>query len=143
RSPGEGKHAMTLAIRTGALTKSYGSHTALRNLDLRVEAGSIFGLIGPNGAGKKTTLRLLLDIIRPTSGDVIVLGEHPRFDGAGLRRRILYVPGELSRESRVTVRSLLNHLAQLSGPVALGTINELAERPGLDLARPVRSLSKG
>lgn len=134
---------MTLAIHTEALTKSYRNHTALRNLDLRVESGTIFGLIGPNGAGKTTTLRLLLDIIRPTSGDITVLGEHPRAAGPGLRRRIGYVPGELRLEGRVTGRALLNHLAQLSGTVAPGAINALAERLGLDLARPVRALSKG
>ena len=84
---------MTLAINTRALTKRYGSHTALHGLDLRVERGSVFGLIGPNGAGKTTTLRLLLDIIRPTAGEITVLGENPRAAGAKLRRRIGYIPG--------------------------------------------------
>lgn len=79
---------MTMAIDTRAVTKRYGSHTALHDLDLHVETGSVFGLIGPNGAGKTTTLRLLLDIIRPTSGEIAVLGQSPRTGGAALRRRI-------------------------------------------------------
>ncbi|MBD3758720.1 MULTISPECIES: ABC transporter ATP-binding protein [Micrococcales] len=134
---------MTVAIHTRALHKRYGSHTALHGLDLTVQSGSVFGLIGPNGAGKTTTLRTLLDIIRPTSGDITVLGASPRAGGAALRRRIGYVPGELRLEGRVKGRALLRHLAEISGPVAPGTIEQLAERLGLDLARPVRTLSKG
>jgi len=134
---------MTLAIHTRALHKRYGSHTALHGLDLSVQTGSVFGLIGPNGAGKTTTLRLLLDIIRPTSGEITVLGRSPRTDGAALRRRIGFVPGELRLEGRVRGRALLRHLAEISGPVAPGTIEQLAERLGLDLSRPVRTLSKG
>ena len=134
---------MTVAIRTRALHKRYGAHTALHDLDLTVQSGSVFGLIGPNGAGKTTTLRMLLDIIRPTSGDLSVLGEHPRAGGAALRRRIGYVPGELRLEGRVRGGALLQHLAEISGPVAPGTSETLAGRLGLDLARPVRTLSKG
>jgi ABC-2 type transport system ATP-binding protein len=134
---------MTLAIDTRALTKRYGSHTALHGLELRVESGSVFGLIGPNGAGKTTTLRLLLDIIRPTAGEITVLGENPRAAGAKLRRRIGYIPGELRLEDRIKGGALLKHLAEISGPVPPGSIERLAERLDLDLTRPVRTLSKG
>ncbi|WES63667.1 ABC transporter ATP-binding protein [Microbacter sp. GSS18] len=134
---------MTAAITTTALTKRYGSHTAIRELDMAVERGSVFGLIGPNGAGKTTTLRLLLDIIRPTAGSMTVLGVDPRAGGADLRRRIGFIPGELRLEGRVKGGALLRHLAEISGPVAPGAIEELAERISLDLTRPVRTLSKG
>jgi ABC-2 type transport system ATP-binding protein len=134
---------MTPAIRTTELSKRYGSHTALHGLDLTIEPGSVFGLIGPNGAGKTTTLRVLLDIIRPTSGTARVLGEDPRTAGPKLRRRIGFVPGELRLEGRVKGRALLNHFADISGPVAPGAIDALAERLGLDLTRQVRHLSKG
>jgi ABC-2 type transport system ATP-binding protein len=134
---------MTAAIHTRALRKDYGSHTALHGLDLTVAAGSVFGLVGPNGAGKTTTLRLLLDIIRPTSGEISVLGQPPRTGGAPLRRRIGFVPGELRLDGRARAGALLAHLAELSGPVAPGTIEALSERLGLDLHRPVRTLSKG
>lgn len=91
---------MSLAVHVSALTKRYGSRTALQGLDLTVPAGSVFGLIGPNGAGKTTTLRILLDIIRPTSGQVRVLGVDPRRGGPALRRRIGYLPGELRLDGR-------------------------------------------
>jgi ABC-2 type transport system ATP-binding protein len=134
---------MPPAITTAGLRKRYGSHTALHGLDLTIEPGTVFGLIGPNGAGKTTTLRMLLDIIRPTSGTARVLGEDPRTGGPALRRRIGFVPGELRLEGRVTGRALLNHFADISGPVAPGAIGTLAERLGLDLTRQVRHLSKG
>ena len=134
---------MSAAIEISHLHKKFGQHTALHDLDLRVSPGTIFGLIGPNGAGKSTTLRVLLDIIRPTSGVARVLGEDPRQGGAALRRRIGYMPGELRLEGRVTGRRLLSFYEEVSGPVAPGAAESLAERLGLDLSRPVRTLSKG
>jgi len=134
---------MATAIQTRALTKRYRAHTALHDLELSIEPGTVFGLIGANGAGKTTTLRLLLDIIRPTSGEIRVLGIPPRQGGAALRRRIGYVPGELRLTTRGTGRALLTHLAQISGPVRPGSAEQLADRLGLDLDRRVRTLSKG
>ena len=138
-----GRRVAEPAIETTALHKRYGTQTAVHALDLRVEPGTVFGLIGPNGAGKTTTLRMLLDIVRPTSGTATVLGRPPGDGGAALRRRIGFVPGDLRLEGRVRGRSLLHHYADLSGPVAVGAIERLAERLDLDLHRPVHTLSKG
>lgn len=134
---------MTPAIQTTDLHKRYGRKTAVRDLNLIVEPGTVFGLIGPNGAGKTTTLRMLLDIIRPTSGIATVLGQSPRAGGPALRRRIGFVPGELRLEGRVRGRALLRHFAEVSGPVAPGVVDDLADRLGVDLNRQVRTLSKG
>ncbi|HEU4808312.1 MAG TPA: ABC transporter ATP-binding protein [Homoserinimonas sp.] len=134
---------MTLAIHTRQLAKHYGKHPALHGLDISVEEGTVFGVIGPNGAGKTTTMRLLLDIIRPSSGSAQVLGQDPRRAGSAIRRDIGFLPGELRLEGRVTGRQLLRHYAHISGPVAPGAIDALAERLGLDLGRQVRTLSKG
>ncbi|MGI9823790.1 ABC transporter ATP-binding protein [Agromyces sp. Marseille-Q5079] len=134
---------MTPAIETLGLKKRYGSHEAIHDLNIAVEPGTVFGLIGPNGAGKTTTLRTLLDIIRPSSGQARVLGQDPRIGGATLRRRIGYVPGELRLEGRIRGRNLLRHYAEISGTVAPGVIEGLADRLGLDLNRQVRTLSKG
>ncbi|WP_104061846.1 ABC transporter ATP-binding protein [Arthrobacter sp. 4R501] len=134
---------MAQAISTRSLTKKFGRREVLHGVDFSVEAGSVFGVIGPNGAGKTTTMRCLLDIIRPTSGEVRVLGKDPRAGGPELRRRIGYLPGELFLEGRVTGRTLLAHYWAISGPVAPGRIDGLAERLGLDLDRHTRKLSKG
>lgn len=139
---------MTAVIDITALRKRYGRVTAVHGIDLRVEAGTIYGLIGPNGAGKTTTLRTLVDIIRPTSGRVRVLGENPREGGARLRRRIGYVPGELHLEGRVSGHRMLEFYAEVSGTAGatastLGAARDFADRLGVDLNRPVRTLSKG
>ncbi|MGR0319971.1 ABC transporter ATP-binding protein [Agromyces sp. ZXT2-3] len=131
------------AVSARALVKRYGATVALHGLDLDIPRGSVFGMIGPNGAGKTTTMRLLLDIIRPTGGELSVLGTSPRQGGAALRRRIGYLPGELHLGARVKGRDLLNHYAEISGPVRRGAVDDLADRLGVDLGRPVRSLSKG
>ena len=131
------------AVTARGLVKRYGANTALQGIDLDIPRGSVFGMIGPNGAGKTTTMRLLLDILRPTGGELRVLGESPRAGGAALRRRIGYLPGELHLDTRVKGRDLLAHYADVSGPVRAGTVDALADRLGVDLGRPVRSLSKG
>lgn len=134
---------MTAVIALEAVTKRFGSTEALRGVTLEIPSGSAFGIIGPNGAGKTTTLRILLDLMRPNSGSVKVLGISPREGGVALRRKIGYLPGELILEGRVTGAALLAHYSRLSGHVASSRIGELAERLGVDLHRPVRSLSKG
>jgi ABC-2 type transport system ATP-binding protein len=88
-------------------------------------------------------MRLLLDIIRPSGGELSVLGERPRDGGAALRRRIGYLPGELHLSARVKGRELLAHYAEISGAVRPGAIDALADRLDVDLGRPTRSLSKG
>ena len=64
-------------IETSGLGKRYGSITAVRDLDLTVRRGEVYGFLGPNGAGKTTTLRMLLGLIRPSAGTASVLGERP------------------------------------------------------------------
>lgn len=134
---------MTHAITTTALRKRFGRIVAVQGLDISVETGSVYGLIGPNGAGKTTALRMLLDIIRPTSGSALVLGKQPRAGGPALRRRIGFIPGELRLPGRMRGRDLLRYYADMSGPVEPGAIESLAERLDLDLNRRARTLSKG
>lgn len=132
-----------LVIRTQGLVKDYGKTRALSGVDLSVERGEIFGFLGPNGSGKSTTIRILLDILRPTAGEVWLLGIDPRKGGADLRRRVGYLPGELVMPGRRSAGEFLNHLARLRDGAGADRIAPLAERFGLDLAKPIKSLSKG
>ena len=135
---------MTDAIRTRGLTKVYrGGPTAVRELDLAVRTGEIFGFLGPNGAGKTTTIRILLDLLRPTSGEVSVLGLDPRRDGVELRRRIGYLPGDLALYPKLTAGETIEYLASLRNGAGRARVAELAERLGLRLERPVGTLSHG
>jgi beta-exotoxin I transport system ATP-binding protein len=130
------------AIETRGLTKVYGSVRAVTELELRVEAGEVFGYLGPNGAGKSTTIRMLLDLIHPTAGAASVLGLDSRRDGVEARRRVGYLPGDLRLNDRMTAREQLDSFARLRG-VDDGLRGELCDRFGVVLDRPIRQLSKG
>jgi ABC-2 type transport system ATP-binding protein len=125
------------AIRTEALVKDYGRVRGLDGLDLEVRIGEVYGFLGPNGAGKTTTIRLLFDLIRPTTGSVTVLGLDPRADGVELRRRIGYLADDFVVDGRQTPRELLTYLANLRGGVSAARIDDLAQRLDLDLTRKI------
>jgi ABC-2 type transport system ATP-binding protein len=131
------------AIAASGLSKDYGSGRGLFGLDLEVAPGEVFGFLGPNGAGKSTLMRLLLDLIRPTSGSARVLGLDTRKDSVEIRRRIGFLPGDLALYPKLTGRAVLDYLAQLRGGVDPRVRDLLAERFDADLDRPVRQLSTG
>jgi len=132
------------AIETSGLSKTYGDQVlALSELDLRVERGEVFGYLGPNGAGKSTTIRVLLDLIRPTAGGASLLGLDSRRDGVRARRQVGYLPGDLRLYDRLTASEQLDSLARLRGGVDAKLRDQLCERFGVVLDRPIRQLSKG
>ena len=87
---------MDTVISIRNLTKRYGKNLAIQDINLDVMRGEIFGYLGPNGSGKTTTIRTLLDFIRPTKGVVSVLGLDSRADSAQIRKRIGYLPGDIA-----------------------------------------------
>jgi ABC-2 type transport system ATP-binding protein len=108
-----------------------------------VEEGEVFGFLGPNGAGKTTTIRLLLGLIRATSGGASVLGLDPWRDAVALHRRIAYVPGELNVWPQLTGRETLDLLGNLHGSLDAGYRDALIERFDLDPSKLGRAYSKG
>ena len=134
---------MTAAIETRGLTKRYGRARGIIEVDLVVETGQIFGFLGPNGAGKSTMIRLLLDLIRPTSGEARVLGLDIHRDRLAIDRRTSYVPGELSLYSELTGRQLLTYLGNLQGQVDAVYRESLIERLELDPTNRIKTLSRG
>lgn len=134
----------TLAVMTHGLTKSYGKVRALRGVDLEVRRGEIFGFLGPNGSGKTTTIRCLLDLIRPDGGTVHVLGFDPQIDPVAVRARTGYLPGELRIDDAFTVEQALRFFSRLRGnKVDWSYVRELSDRLSLDLTLPIKNLSKG
>ena len=81
-----------VAIQLDGVSKQYGSITALRNVDLTVESGEIFGFLGPNGAGKSTTIDILLDFVRPTNGSATVLGHDAQTESVAVRSKTGVLP---------------------------------------------------
>jgi ABC-2 type transport system ATP-binding protein len=100
------------AIVLDGVTKAFGSFVAVDNLALRVPAGSLYGFIGPNGSGKTTTLRMILHILLPDSGEVEVLGRH---DTRAAQDLVGYLPEERGLYKRMTVRRLLRYFGKLKG----------------------------
>ena len=130
-------------IHTEGLTKFYGKQRGLVDLNLEVRSGEVLGYLGPNGSGKTTTIRLLLDFIRPTKGRAEIFGMDARAYSVDIRRRVGYLPGELETYDNLTGRELLTHFASLRGGVDWKYTEALAERLELDISRSIRSLSKG
>jgi ABC-2 type transport system ATP-binding protein len=130
-------------IETQRLTKSYGPHRGIVDVDLTIEEGEIFGFLGPNGAGKTTTIRLLLDLIRPTSGVARVVGIESSADPGAIHRRVGYLPGEFALFDRLTGSQTLEYFANLRGGVDRRYQAELVERFDLDPSRRFREYSKG
>ena len=134
---------MDAAIKTEQLTKSYGKNRGIRDVDLEVEEGEVFGFLGPNGAGKTTTIRTHLGFMRPTGGRAEVFGLDTQRESVEVRARVGNLPGEFALENRTTGEDLLKFFARLRGVGSLGYARELAERFGADLHRPMRRLSRG
>jgi ABC-2 type transport system ATP-binding protein len=132
------------AIEVKQLSKQYGSLRAVTQVSFSVESGEIFGYLGPNGSGKTTTLRCIMGLLRPTSGQCCVLDECVIPGQATQHRRIGYLPGEFHIWSGHTARQSLKVLAALGQQKDLRSRQEtLAERLDLDLDRCVSTLSKG
>jgi ABC-2 type transport system ATP-binding protein len=125
------------------LTKSYGRHRGIIEVDLAVRAGETFGFLGPNGAGKTTTIRVLLDHIRPTSGRAFVLGIETTKDPVAIHRRIGYVPGEWTLYDRLTGEQTIRYFANLHGGVDRAYQRSLVERLDLDPSRRFKEYSRG
>ena len=134
---------MDTIIQTDKLTKSYGKHRGIIEVDLEVEKGEAFGFLGPNGAGKTTTIRLLLDLIRPTSGSATVFGLDSRRDAVAIHRRLGYLPGEFALYDKLTGGQTLEYFANLHGGVDRAYQRSLVERFELDPSRKYREYSKG
>ncbi|MFD0632444.1 ABC transporter ATP-binding protein [Catenulispora yoronensis] len=151
---------MTDVISLTGLVKTFGRGSgatrALDGLDLAVAPGEVHGLLGPNGAGKSTTLRILLSLLRPDSGEVRLFGRDAWRDAVALHRRLAYVPGDVALWPDLSGGQVLAMLAKLRGRPGQsdqsdqsdqsgqsGRLPELLERFALDPGKKGRAYSKG
>jgi len=136
-------------ICTDRLSKSYGEVRALNSLDLRVPRNSIFAFLGPNGAGKTTTIKLLLGLLRPSSGGGQILGMDIVHDSVDIRARIGYLPQDARFYEHMTAREILAYTARFffAGPQAEidKRVNEMLDLVGLEAKadRPIKGFSGG
>ena len=131
------------AIRTSKLTKDYGLGRGLFDLDLQIAGPEIFGYLGPNGAGKTTTIRLLMGMLRPTSGQAFVFGLDAFREAVEVKRKVGYLPGDVPQFGSLTGNEAVAYLGGMRGGVDRRRVKSIAERFGLDLSRRFREYSSG
>jgi ABC-2 type transport system ATP-binding protein len=134
---------VTAIIQIEKLTKSYGVHRGVADIDLEVSEGEAFGFLGPNGAGKTTTIRTLLDHIRPTSGRALVFGIETTADPVAIHRRVGYLPGEFTLYDKLTGGQTIEYFANLRGGVDAAYQATLVQRLDIDTSRKFKEYSKG
>jgi ABC-2 type transport system ATP-binding protein len=125
---------MNTVIETQRLTKRYGQVVAVNGLNLRLNAGEVFGMLGPNGSGKTTTILMLLGLTEPTSGTARVLGEDPARNPLAVKRRVGYLPDSVGFYDELSARENLAYTARLNGlpaKEAEARIDEVLARMGL------------
>lgn len=125
------------------LTKKYGQFTALNDVSISVEPGEVYGFIGPNGAGKTTTIRVLLGILKATSGDARIFSKDVWKDAVKIHRNIAYVPGDVNLWSNLTGGEVIDLFVRLRKGNNKSRKEELIRRFDLDPTKKCRTYSKG
>jgi ABC-2 type transport system ATP-binding protein len=133
------------AIEVRNIVKSYSGKTAVDDLSFSVDQGEIFGLIGPNGAGKTSTIRMMMDIIKPDSGEITILGEKINSDS---KDKIGFLPEERGLYRKLSVMDTIRYLASLKGmdtKAAEERAVQLLDQTGMlpHKRKKIEALSKG
>lgn len=131
------------AIRTISLTKYYGKNRGIIDLDLAVKEGDFFGFIGPNGAGKSTTIRTLLGLISPTSGESTIFGKKLSHSGSDILADIGYMPSEAFFYHNMRVSDVIRFSADMRGRDCSSEAKALCDRLELDTSKKISELSLG
>lgn len=131
------------ALFTEKLTKFYGIHRGIEDVNLTVEEGDFFGFIGPNGAGKSTTIRTLLGLISPTSGKAEILGKDIVGDKMEILSEVGYLPSEAIFYNGMKVKDIFELSAKLRKKDCEKEADKLCERLKLDPNRKISQLSLG
>lgn len=102
-------------IETRGLTKSFGEHVAVRNLNLQVPSGTIFGFLGPNGSGKSTTVKILTGLLAPTAGEALIAGLSIKNSGLEIKQKTGVLPEDLALFDSLTFWEHLRMIGQVYG----------------------------
>src|SRR5690606_22753275 len=143
-TPAWGTTMPDTAIVARDLTKTFGATRALDGFSLTVPTGQVTGFLGPNGSGKSTTIRILLGMLRASSGTARVLGRDPWHEAVAIHRRLAYVPGDTSLWPNLTGGEAIDVLTRHErGAAHRRRKSELLERFELDPTKKARTYSKG
>ena len=130
-------------IEASDLCKNYGNDVGIKNINLEIKKGEVFGFIGPNGAGKSTFIRTLLGLLHPSSGTAKVLGHNIKNKSEEIRKKLGYLPSEVNYYDGMSSRELLEYHAGFYENVDTKKIKTLSEIFELDLDRKIEELSFG
>ena len=130
-------------LNMNQVTKTFGTLKALDAVNLSVDPGEVYGFIGPNGAGKTTAIRVLLGILKATSGQATLFGRDAWQDAVELHRRVAYVPGEVSLWPNLTGGEVIDLFVRLRRGNKDSARKELLQRFDLDPTKKCRTYSKG
>ena len=136
---------MNPVIEINNLTKYYNSHPGIMDLNLEIQHGEVFGFLGPNGAGKSTTIRLILNLLQPTSGSVKIFGKNVRKSYPEIFKELGNVPGELKLYEELTGYHFLNYINTFSDkkPELQQELFEAFQLKPYDLNKKIKSYSHG
>ncbi len=132
-------------ISTRNLTKYYGSALGVSNINFTVNQGDIFGFLGPNGAGKTTIIRLMLDLLRPSSGEINIFGHRVCNNSPAIRKKCGYLPGSFSAYSNMSGFDFLRFAASMrkAEPILQKKLIDRFQLSQSDLSKKVKHLSLG
>nr|WP_144927520.1 ABC transporter ATP-binding protein [Paenibacillus bovis] len=130
-------------IKTMNLTKKFGKFTALDGVNIEVNKGEVFGFIGPNGAGKSTTIRVLLGMLKATSGEAKIFGKDAWKDAIEIHKKIAYVPGDVNLWPNLSGGEVIDLFLRMRGNGSANRRDEMIERFNLDPRKKCRTYSKG
>jgi ABC-2 type transport system ATP-binding protein len=131
------------AIELINVSKFFGRIPAVLEASLKVEEGEFFGFIGPNGSGKTTTIRMMMDFLRPTSGAIRLFGMDARSQSVEIKKQVGYVPAEMDFCGGMRAGELLHYAAALRGVRDDKTMDDLCECFEVDMGRRVCRMSLG
>jgi ABC-2 type transport system ATP-binding protein len=118
--------SLTLAVEASSLSKSYGNTPAISNFTLNIDSGQVFGLLGPNGSGKSTFMKMMVGLVKPTSGSIRIFGKDPQAEPLAVRSIVGYVPEAARLYEFLTAREYLDFVADIYGV----PLKEKADRIG-------------
>jgi ABC-type multidrug transport system, ATPase component len=130
-------------IEVKQLTKKFGSFTALTDLNLEVNKGEVHGFLGPNGSGKSTTIRILLGLLKKSSGTAKLFDQDPWSQPAKLHGKLAYVPGDVNFWPNLTGGEIIDLLGNLRGGLDEKRRASLLKRFELDPTKKFHTYSKG
>lgn len=122
------------------VSKSYGKKQALNNINITIEPGKIYGLLGPNGSGKTTLIKIINDLLTPTSGEILIKGQKP---GIESKKIISYLPERTYLNMNFKVKELLNYFEEFYENFNKTKAQELLKKLDINEEDKLKTMSKG